>query len=371
MVPVTKTTIFQNARIKAFRSFAYNYTFDLRSGNFRRWGHKPEKDPVWSPFGPELVDIEISAGGGCPMRCSFCYKGNGTGGTPTNMSFSTFKSIFDKLPHVVSKTGQKIFFTTQIAFGITSVGANPDLFEIFDYCRQHSVIPNVTINGMDALSNETIRRLVFTCGAIAVSINKTNYHKGVQLIQRMTDYGATQINMHTVVALETINSVYDIIDGIKSDSRLSQLNAVVFLGLKPKNRGENYEVLPGTNYTALINYCLARGINFGFDSCSAPKFEEYLKTALISEERKKQLLSLSERCESGMFSAYIDANGVFWPCSFGEKHEKFPNGIDVTKAKTFLHDVWLADEMSKWRTELINKERECPLYPVINVKHNK
>ena len=69
---VTKPTIFQNTRIKAFRSFAYNYTFDFRSGNFKRWGHKPEIDPVWSPFGPELMDIEISAGGGCPMRCGFC-----------------------------------------------------------------------------------------------------------------------------------------------------------------------------------------------------------------------------------------------------------------------------------------------------------
>ena len=365
MVTVTKPTIYQNNRLKMFRSESYSYNFDLRSGHFQRWGKTIEDDPVWSPYSPEILDVEISAKAGCPLRCSYCYKGNNIGGTPTNMSFATFKTIFDKLPHVITKSGKKIFFVGQIAFGITSVNTNPDLFEIFDYCRQNSVIPNVTINGMDALSDETIRRLVFTCGAIAVSINKTNYHKGVQLIQKMTDYGATQINMPVVIASETIDYVYDIINGIKHDPRLSRLNAIVFLGLKPKNRGSDYKVLPEGEYTRLIKYCLEKQINFGFDSCSCGHFIKSIQSLEnLSEIRKKELYQLAEPCESGNFSAYVDVTGKYWHCSFGENNEN-GGGIDLLKINDFHKEVWMSEQLINWRRCLFDLKRECPLYPEI------
>lgn len=57
---------------RLFRSSDYNYNFDIASGFFQRWGKTEAEDPTWSPFGPEIMDIEISDGESCPMTCAFC-----------------------------------------------------------------------------------------------------------------------------------------------------------------------------------------------------------------------------------------------------------------------------------------------------------
>lgn len=59
-------------KIKVFRSKNYNYNFNLSNGMFARWGKTRDDDPEWSPFGPEIMDIEISDGESCPMTCAFC-----------------------------------------------------------------------------------------------------------------------------------------------------------------------------------------------------------------------------------------------------------------------------------------------------------
>lgn len=358
-------TIYQNRGVKLFRSENYNYNFDLRSGNFQRWGKWPEDDPAWSPFGPEILDIEISEGEGCPMTCAFCYKGNRQGNKAVNMSLDEFKKIFDKLPHIVSRNGERLFFTTQIAFGITSVNSHPQLFDIFDYCRANSVIPNVTINGADKLTDLQVQRLVDTCGAMAISINKTNAEAGLTLLKRMTDRGGSQINIHYVISQQSMEFLYELLQAIKTDHRLKGLNAIVFLGLKPKERGQLFDILPTEEYIKLVKFCLDWGINFGFDSCSAPKFDKALESLDMPKETKKALLAVSERCESGLFSAYIDCSGKYWHCSFGENNEKGA-GIDLNSVTDFHKEVWLSLPVKKWRGQLFKLKRECPLYPAIH-----
>jgi len=73
---------------KYFRSWGYNYNFSRATGEFWRWSKTPEEDPHWSPFGPEIADIEISIDG-CPNACPWCYKGN-KNKEPTNMPVGTF-----------------------------------------------------------------------------------------------------------------------------------------------------------------------------------------------------------------------------------------------------------------------------------------
>jgi len=51
------------------RSLFYNYDFNRRIGTLVRWGRTKDEDPVMSPVGPEIADIEIVTGncsGGCP-----------------------------------------------------------------------------------------------------------------------------------------------------------------------------------------------------------------------------------------------------------------------------------------------------------------
>ena len=88
--------MFLNGKVKLFRSPEYNYNFDLVTGRFERWGKTENDDPTWSPFGPEIMDIEIGADGGCPMTCKFCYKGNHAGGTSFSMNLETFKKVHSR-----------------------------------------------------------------------------------------------------------------------------------------------------------------------------------------------------------------------------------------------------------------------------------
>ena len=343
--------------LKFLQSSDYNYAFNFASGYFERWGNTTEDDPTWSPFGPEIMDIEISDGESCPMTCAFCYKGNKKGdSTKSNhMSLETFKQIFSTFPKTV----------TQIAFGITSIGAHPEIFGIFDHCRKNRVVPNVTINGMDPLTDDQIKSLKSLCGAMAISINKTNKDQGFNLIHRLTTAGCQQINIHYVISKQTIDFAYEVINSMKEDPRLANMNAIVFLGLKPKERGQNLAILPTSEYIKLVDHCLATQTKFGFDSCSAPRFDKAVEVSDLEEVKKKMLLSCSERCESGLFSAYIDCTGKYWHCSFGEGRED-SYGIDCTKIVDFTKEVWLSGPMTVWRKKLFSLERECPLYPEIH-----
>jgi len=146
--------------MKKVRSKAYNYNFDYVTGFFARWGCLFKDNPMFSPLGPELLDVELTTicSGPDGTPCSFCYKGNTLSGK--NMSLDLFKKIFHKVPTNL----------TQIAFGVdASCTSNPEVWDIFDYCRNNSynkVVPNVTVSN---ISEQTAERLAKVCGAVAVS----------------------------------------------------------------------------------------------------------------------------------------------------------------------------------------------------------
>lgn len=349
---------YQTETQKFIRSDFYNLNFDLATGRLERWGATPDEDPAWCPFGPEIMDIEVSWGNSCPMTCKFCYKGNKKGdGQSEHMSLATFKQIFSTFPKTL----------TQIAFGITSVEAHPELFDIFQHCRDNKVAPNLTINGADDMSDASLDKLVSLAGAMAISINIFNKDKGYALIQKLISRGAKQINIHYMISKQSIDFAYTVCNDIMNDDRLKGLNAIVFLGLKPKNRGQQFDVLGTDDYIKLVTYALDNGVPFGFDSCSAPKFEEAVdRSTTIDDVRKKMLKTCSERCESGLFSSYIDAAGHYWHCSFGEGME-MAYGIDVKTVKDFTKEVWLSQPMQNWRNRLFELNRECPLYKEIHI----
>lgn len=93
--------------VKVLKSPEYNYAFCLGTGKLMRWGKTNDDDPEFCKYGPEIADIEVSTI--CHRNCNFCYKSNSSVGK--NMSFETFKHIFDMMPQTL----------TQIAFGIGSL----------------------------------------------------------------------------------------------------------------------------------------------------------------------------------------------------------------------------------------------------------
>ena len=327
---------------KWLRSKTYNYFFNLNNGYFLRWGENVADDPAFSPFGPELIDLEVSTI--CSRACPWCYKSNTSNGK--NMNFETFKTIFDKIPKTL----------TQIAFGIGDLDRNPDLWKMLEYCRKNQVIPNITINGYK-VNEEMAEKLVTFCGAIAISHYEDDYC--FNAINLLKSKGLKQINIHKLLSKETLNSCYDLINKIKTDSRLEYLNAVIFLSLKKKGRGIDFQTLKKEEFSDLIHFAINQNIPIGFDSCTAPKFLKSIK----NHKKKIFLKTMIEPCESSCFSLYINVEGKAYPCSFLE-NEKGIASINMLNIRDFLKDVWFNEKTERFRTKLIKNKRECPVFKI-------
>jgi len=339
--------------IKQLRSRNYNYDFNCINGFFIRWGETFKDDPEYSEYGPEILDIEISTS--CSNGCSFCYKSNTAKGK--NMTFENFKKLASKFPVTL----------TQIAFGIGYIDANPDLLRIMEYCRYTlKIIPNITINGKN-MTDLWYDRLASVCGAVAVSLYDTNstYNAVEELTKRMKMKGSVlkQVNIHCLLSKETLERCSLILHDKIVDKRLENLNAIVFLWLKPKGDRNIYHQLDSIeDLRNLINFAFEHNIDIGFDSCSAPNFLKSIK----EHKTYKTIETMIEPCESTLFSYYINVDGIGYPCSFSEDVEGY-KGIDVLNSIDFLKDVWNHEESKKFRLAVTqnkdeNKCRMCPIY---------
>lgn len=348
---MTKAVILENKDIKKVISPNYNYIFNKNTGFFARWGATQEEDPQFSPFGPEIADIEIStvcSGVDGVGVCKFCYKSNTPKGD--NMSLETFKKVFKNLPKTV----------TQIAFGIGNLpnhkhGGNPDMWSIFDYCNENGVKPNVTVNGQ-GVDDETADRLGKTCGGVAVSVYDKNI--SYDAIKKLTDRGMQNVNIHFMICEQTFDKAKEVINDVATDDRLKNLHALVLLSLKPHGRGANtyYTQLPQEKFNELVDYALEKKIPIGFDSCSAIKS----MYAFENKPNYDQILQSIEPCESTLFSMYINTDGMYFPCSFmeGENVENggdWTEGIDLTADNLdFMKDVWHHNKTKIFRNKCIS-----------------
>jgi hypothetical protein len=352
--------IIEKGNGKALFSENYNYIFRKSDGFFMRWGKTTQEDPQFSPYGPELIDMELSING-CPNNCSFCYKSNNSS-EPINMSFDTFVKIFKKLPKTV----------TQIAFGITGIQTNPNFLKILEYCKENGVIPNFTLSGID-LTDSIALQCSKLIGAVAVSAYQQDKNICYNTVEKFIGMGISQTNIHLLVAEENLDFVYEVVKDSQTDKRLKNLNAIVLLGVKSKGRAkESYSSLSSNKFQKLVKYCFDNEIDIGFDSCSAPKFESSIKNMDMSESRKQELNMLSESCESfGLFSAYINVFGDYFPCSFAENEKGWENGLSVLHCDDFLKDIWFSNKVKKWRKKSLdtcynNGCRRCLIFEEIN-----
>ena len=354
-------TIKENNKVKFLRSDIVNYNFNKENGYMVTWGKTLKDNPDFSPFGPFILDLEISVNG-CPNNCSFCYKGN-TNDPPTNMSFDTFKKIINKLPRTIN----------QIAFGISGIQTNPDFVKMLKYCREEKgIIPNFTLSGLD-LTDEIAKEVVKYIGAVAVSAYSTNKNICYNAVKKFSDLGIKQTNIHLLASAEGKDFMYEVLKDSKTDERLSKLNAVVFLKVKPKNRAKGkFHNLKVDDYCEIVNYCLDNNISFGLDSCGAPDFEIAINRNIkLSDKRKEEIISLSESCEGSLMSSYIDVHGVYYPCSFAAGEGDWVEGLDVLNCNDFLKDVWFNEKLKEYRKNLMSDCyksgcRKCLIFKEIN-----
>jgi hypothetical protein len=353
-----KIIIKQSDNMKFCYSDDYNYIFDKNTGFFARWGKTKEDDPIMAPF-PEIADIEISTicqgvtgEDGVRRVCNFCYKSNTSNGK--NMSFETFKNLFDKLPPSL----------TQIAFGADSrAESNPDLWKMMEYCRENGVIPNITVA---EITDETADKLSNVCGAVAVS-KYSNKDVCYDSVKKLTDRGMPQINIHFMLSSESFEQALEVLNDKLIDPRLEKLNAIVFLSLKRKGRGVNFTPLSQEKFKQLVDFSMENNISIGFDSCSAYKYLDSVKDHPDFEK----LEMYSEPCESSIFSSYFNVESDFFPCSFSENSGEWKEGISMKNCGDFSKDVWNHPKTIKFREKLLKTISnnnigciECPLFKV-------
>lgn len=363
--------IYRTAGIKYVESDDDNFHLFFRKtdGLTFKWGKHTEDDPPYCPYGNEIADIEITKAchgirnstDGKRTPCKCCYKNNLA--TGNHMSFETFKKVFE----VLNKPG----IMTQIAFGVDAEASeelNPDIWKIFQYTKDNGVVPNVTVAD---ITQETAEKIVSLCGACAVSAYQTNKNCCYDSVKLLVDEAKKQnkqmaVNIHLMVSQETLPFVFEVLDDYRKDPRLQGMNAIVFLSLKQKGRGVAFHKISDEDFKKIVDRCMDEEIRFGMDSCSANKF---LK-AIEGREDKDILEQYVESCESfGLYSAYINCEGIYYPCSFMEKEGDWKDGIDLLKVEDFYKDVWMSDKVVKGRGQALecikhNGCTSCPYYDV-------
>ncbi len=231
---------------------------------------------------------------------------------------------------------------------------------MFEYCRSKNVVPNTTING-NGLNKKMAENLVKYCGAVAVS----HYNNDVcfNAVNLLSKTGLKQVNIHKLMAKETLDSCYELLDLVKIDSHLKKLNAIVFLTLKNKGERNIFHKLLRSEFMDLVNYALQTKIRIGFDSCAANDVLKLLKT----HPRYEMLKMMSEPCESTCFSLYINVDGIAYPCSFLEEIPGYES-IDVVKSENFFKDIWFNPIIKDFRKKLIKNLRNCPQFKIVSDK---
>jgi len=350
---------------KKIRSESYNYEFRISDGLFNRWGKTIETidDPEMSPFGPEILDIEIASicRGVDGKLCPYCYKSNTPNGR--NMPFETFKTVIEKINYNSQ--------LTQVAFGLGSTASeNPDLWAMCDYLRDNHVVPNGTVAQLDDYHAGMIAERF---GGCAVS-----YHGSFDIladtVQKLTSCRSkstnklSQVNIHFMIAEETYDDALKLFSLVKSDTRFEYLNAIVLLGLKQCGRAKSgFTKLSDMKFENLIKIAFAENIGLGFDSCQANKFFHVITkmahNKIISSKRLGTLHQMIEPCEGSCFSAYSNVDGIYFHCSFMEQSGKL-NGFNILTGN--FKDYWEGKigNVDEWRQLLKKSNRSCPEYVV-------
>lgn len=334
---------------KIYKSPEAHYIFDMRNGFTYIWGKTPGEDPLKFPT-PNILDIEITTK--CTGLCGTCYKCNLPDGE--NMSFDTFKKIIDIFPKSLQ----------QIAIGADyDLSSNPDIWKMMEYARENKIIPNVTTV---YVNDEAADKLAKYCGAVAISYHdhlKDSYDICYDSVKKLTDRGMKQVNIHVVLEEDTFDKVMKVFKDRLEDPRLEKLNAIVCLSLKQKGRGINRKRLSQDKFNELVKFARDNNISIGFDTCSAKKAYE----AFNNEDIKSSIC----KCESSLFSSYINYKGEYFPCSFTEGTQGWEKGLNVLECNSpqdFINKIWNHPRTETFRNRLLeevyNGSKSCPIYSI-------
>lgn len=280
----------------------YYTVFDRATGFFARIEEKGFPEPLWSPSGPELLDISIT--NFCTRGCSICYKNSSE--TGKHMRLIDYERI------MLQAKEMKVL---QVALG----GGNPNLHPKFAAIleisrRKYGIVPSYTTNGT-GLTSDILKASANYCGAVAVSAYEPyeEMHNAIKLLKQHR----IKTNIHFVL---TNRSILVAIEWLKKPPLfLKGINAIIFLNYKPVGKNKCSDLLLRNSDKIKQFFDLAikenHEFNIGFDSCSVSGIASFADVDPKSYDF----------CDAGRFSMYISEDLKMYPCSFMiERYEGIP-----------------------------------------------
>lgn len=314
--------------IRKLRYDQYNYSvfYNTNNGSFLRIEDKGYPEPLYSPIGPELLDISIT--NWCDKGCSFCYRKSDESGK--HMKLSDYKRIIDEA---------KELGVLQVALGGGNPNQHPDFIEIVKYTRERGIVPCYTTNGR-GLTKEVLQATKKYCGSVAISVYKP-YTEFTNSIQTLLKFGI-KTNVHFVLDAKSVDRAINWLEN--KPKMLDGIGALIFLNYKPIGRNPKFELMLKdqnkiSNLFDLVNK-KEHDFKIGFDSCSISGVARYIDAST----------SLYEGCDAGRFSAYIDENLRMLPCSFMTNTDWYGDLNDSS-----MQEIWQENFFfKKYRNRIIN-----------------
>lgn len=329
-------------RFKILKSSVYRSVFDFKTGYFLS---KSKYD--YAPLGPETMEVEVCKGN-CPHKCKFCYRNNDEKESK-NMTIEEFKTLVSKFPETV----------TQISLGITGIQSNPDIIKIIDYCNIKHIKPNITLTGID-LTEDFAKIVAPKLGGIGISVYKSKEKLAYNTFRRLKRNGAKQVGYQIIVAKETLDHTYKVINDMLKDKSI-KADHLVLITPKPVE-GSKFTLLDKDQYRELLKYCLKNKIDVGLDQCSKPRLKEVVSDKIINN---------IDSCECSFYTGFVDVNGNYWHCGFSEISEnKIHEELNIFKCEDFVKDIWNSKSLMTLRDNIRSKTKDgcrlCPLFDEIN-----
>lgn len=277
---------------------------------------------------PQLLDIGIMGhcihglSGKCSEIGTECYQSGSKVNMP-NMSLENYEKL-------IKQCEDRTF---QVALGGRG---DPDQHENFEdilrITKKHGIVPNITTSGY-GLTKRHVRLIKEHCGAAAVSYYKTAYM--YKAIEMLSSEGVIT-NLHFVLGN---NNIQEAIEMLSNNKIPDGIDRIIFLLHKPIGMGSMDRMLKRKDPLVKDFFKLLSSTDIvertGFDSCCVPAIIEYCKE--ISSES-------FDACESGRFSAYIDAQLNMSPCSFDKT-----NHVSINLNHYTIDEAWNSEAFQSFR----------------------
>jgi radical SAM protein with 4Fe4S-binding SPASM domain len=322
-----------------FIEFFNNKTgFYMRTGILDKDGKDTGVDPFMRNF-PQLLDVGVMAtcqnalNGTCKVQC---YQG-GAGIQKPNMSVENFKKIAEECK------GKSFQFALG---GRGDVNKHENFKELLEVCKENDIVPNYTTSGLN-LTDEEVQLTKEHCGATAVSwYDSASDGYTIKAINKFIEAGV-KTNIHYVLGNDSIDMA---LDHLKNDKFPKGINAIIFLLHKNVGLGRLENVLKIEDPKVQEFYKLIDTTRFnykiGFDTCNMP--------FIVNLTNQINPIS-TEPCESGKFSAYIDAEMQMIPCSFDNQEKKWCVDLNTHTIK----EAWESEQFEDFRNHSRNSCSTC------------